>query len=144
MDVWMVWVIIAVVLFIVELITPGTFYFFCIGIGAIFAAAASALSGPLVTWTVFFVVSIIFILLSRPIIKKFNSQKTRDANVDEIVGSKGVVTEAIESMDKPGMVKVKGEKWLAKSNGKIKDGGEVKVIKAEGNYLIVEKYKTGE
>ncbi len=142
-DVWMVWIIIAIVLFIVELITPGTFFFFCIGVGAVVAAVFSVLPiNQVITWIVFFVVSIILIVISRPIVKRLNKEKTRDANVDDLVGQKAKVTEVIDSEGHPGMVKIKGEVWLAKSDEKIEVGEDVNVLNVEGNYLRVEKVKS--
>lgn len=137
-DGWMMWVIIAIVLFIVELVTPGTFYFFCVAIGAVFAAVASVLANQVVTWVVFFVVSIILIVLSRPIVKKFNREKTREANTDELIGRTARVTEVV-TRDKPGMVKINGEVWLAKSNERVEAEEEVNVVRTDGNYLVVEK-----
>ncbi len=140
-DNWMVWIIIAIVLFIVELVTPGTFFFFCIGVGAVVAAVASSLVNPVITWIVFFVVSIIMIVISRPIARGLNREKTRDANADELIGKKAKVTELIDADKHPGMAKIDGEVWLAKSEERIEKNEDVDILRIEGNYLIVEKVK---
>ena len=140
LDGWMVWIVIAMVLFIIELLTPGTFYFFCLGIGAVFAAVATVFDNRPVTWLAFFAVSLAMVLISRPVVKKINASKTRETNTDALKGKNGVVTSGIDRYGK-GMVKVEGEVWRAKADISIEKGRGIRVIKSDGNFLLVEEAK---
>ena len=140
-DGWMGWIVIAVVLFIIELVTPGTFYFFCLGIGAGFAAVTTVFGSRLLNWIVFLVVSTVMVIISRPIIKKFGKVKTREANTDALSGKKGIVTHVVDGSGS-GIVRVEGEDWRARSGKVIEKGKAVRVIRPEGNFLVVEE--TGE
>ena len=135
---WSAWLNIGVVLFIVELVTPSTFFFLCIGIGAVLAALTSVVANQLVAWIVFFVSSILFLILSRPIVRKMSDKTvSRAANVDEFVGKTAMVKETIDTKNHKGMVKAGSEVWLARSEDIIEAGKEVVVIKVDGNYLVV-------
>jgi len=131
------WIVIAVVLFLIELATPSTFFFSCLGLAAVLSAFTGTFVSQSAAWGVFFAASVVFVVLSRPLVKKLDKRPSRRTNIDALVGEKGMVTETVDPSDERGMVKVKGEVWRAKSEKRIESGKEVTVTKVEGNYLIV-------
>ena len=70
MDIWLIWVIIALVLFIIELFTAG-FAIICLSIGAGGAAIAAAMEASIeVKLLTFAVVSLLAIIAVRPLLKR--------------------------------------------------------------------------
>ncbi len=91
--------------------------------------------------TVFFGLSIIFLVLSRTIWKKYVSVKpVSRTNADALIGQVGIVTEAIDNIAAVGEVKVNGLRWSARSSdGTLIDkGSHVKILAIEGVKLICE------
>lgn len=137
MQTWIAWLIAAIVLFVVEMTTPGAFYFACLGLGALTASLAAYLQAPLwVSWLAFFGCSVLFVLIARPIAKKMMDGESRPSNIDELVGQEALVIERIVPY-KGGQIKVKGEIWRAESTQEIPVDSLVEIIKVEGARLIV-------
>ncbi|MDD5687884.1 MAG: NfeD family protein [Elusimicrobia bacterium] len=135
---WLTWAVIAVVLFIVEMVSPTVFFFACLGLGAVFAAVATIFNLMWLDWTVFFIVSFSAIILSRPLVNKLMKTPSRPANVDALINKNAFVLEEIKP-SKYGRVKVEGEEWLAGSSEEIPKGIWVKIIEVKGARLIVKK-----
>lgn len=134
---WLAWIIVAVVLLIVEMVTPTVFFFACFGLGSAVASAAAYFhAGQTVQWTVFFVSTVGFLLMARPISKKFMKTESRPSNVDEMIGKEALVTEPI-SPHHAGMVKVRAELWRAECDQEIAVGQKVEVLSVDGTHLIV-------
>lgn len=89
---------------------------------------------------VFSVVSVFFIIVTRPIIKKFAKNDDIPTNADRLKGMIAVVTKDIFAEEK-GEVKVNYQIWTAicKSGYEFKIGDKVVVLEIEGNKLIVGK-----
>ncbi len=139
MESWMVWLIVAVVLFIVEMVTPGAFFFACLGLGALLTSLVVYLQAPQwISWLTFFSSSMLFVLIARPIAKKFMEGESRPSNIDELVGNEAMVIERIVP-HRSGQVKVKGEIWKAESSEEIPADALVEIQKVEGTHLIVKK-----
>ena len=64
---------------------------------------------------VFFVVSAAFLLLLRPLAKKYFTPKIVKTNVDSVVGAQGKVLEEIDNIAAKGRVKLGGMEWSARS-----------------------------
>ncbi|WP_413853743.1 NfeD family protein [Candidatus Ruminimicrobium bovinum] len=138
-----IWWMIAFLAFLAfEIITPGTFFFLCFSVGALFAAIAVLVGNSLFTSIIIFCIfSLLSIFLIRPsVIKYFKSKKLEKTNVDAIVGSTGLVVEQI-SPSNAGKIKISGEIWLAVSNETVETGSTVKINSIDGTKLIVEKIK---
>ncbi len=137
--VWTYWIIAGIALVIVEILTPGSFFFACIGIGAIVAGLVAVAAGPTWRpWVVFAVASFLSIYFIRPLVRPFLRQGTTRSNVDELIGRSAVVTEPIEP-PRFGMVKISGELWRAQSDIKAEVGSMVEVVSVEGTKLKVKK-----
>lgn len=136
---WYLWIAAGIIFMIIEIITPG-FIFFSIGTGAIITGIFSRIIDNVPLQFVIFAVStlISFLLMKKFagfILKTDNTQ----SNVNALIGKTGTVTKMILP-GKRGYVKVDGEEWSAiaqDSKLNIKEGSSVKVLKSEGNKLII-------
>ena len=133
------WIIFAIVLLIGELLTGG-FYLLSIGIGAIAAAIMNYFQFSLtIQIIVFILVTIIFILLSRPLYRKLNRNATdKKSNTERLIGLNAKVIEELDP-HKIGTIDVNGEIWKAISDEEIGKGEKVEIIEIEGVKLKVKK-----
>ena len=143
MDIWVYWVVAALVLFIVEMFTSG-FAVICLAIGALGGAAASLLDWSLeIQLLVFAVVSFVALIAVRPILKRlfFRKGEKVQTNVDAIIGKRGVVCVEIEADDDNGRVTIDGLDWRAKSdnNEPLPVGTKVEVVERDSVILTVKK-----
>jgi membrane protein implicated in regulation of membrane protease activity len=124
----------------IEIITPGTFFFLCFSVGALFATTAILLGTSLFTSIIIFCIfSLLSIFSIRPLlVKYFKSKKLEKTNVDSLIGSTAHVIEKI-SPSTAGKVKIAGEIWLAVSNETIEAGSTVKINSIDGTKLVVER-----
>lgn len=134
-----IWGIVAIVLFIAELITPG-FVIACFGIGAL-GAVLPALFGLSIIWQVvaFSIFSLLALLLLRPFVQKISRNKKEVlTGADALIGREGVVTTTIEG--RQGRVAIDGDAWKAISqtpNTIIPQGTTVVVVARESIILTV-------
>jgi len=109
-------------------------------IGGIAALIASIFTDAVwIQLTVFVLVSILSLLLTRPLVKKAMSFKKEDTNAGRVVGQKAIVIETIENDEGKGQVNVSGSVWTARSMDQtvIPKGTSVLVDAIEGVKLIV-------
>src|SRR5580765_4007850 len=104
---WKIWLIVAALCMIVEILPPPThFFFLCVAIGALAASiAAFASTAAWVPWVVFAVVSIALTPMLIPLARFLFTPKPHASNVDALIGQKALVLEDIAPKT-PGMVKV--------------------------------------
>lgn len=143
MDIWIYWVIAALVLFIVELFTTG-FAVICLSIGALGGAAAAFIGWSIeVQFLAFAIVLLVALLGLRPVLKRllFNKGEKVQTNVDAIIGKRGVVCIDIERDDDNGRVMIDGVDWRAKSfdNEPLPKGTKVEVVERDSVILTVKK-----
>ena len=132
------WFIAFVILLLIELFTVNlvTIWF---AIGAVAAIITSIFTDSvLIQSIVFVVVSVISLLITKPLIKKVKKFEVEPTNSDRVIGKVGDVTKKIEK-NKYGEVKVYGNTWTASSKDVIEVGERVKVLSIDGVKLIVEK-----
>lgn len=91
--------------------------------------------------TVFIVVSVLLLLLTKPFVKRKKGFSTIKTNSDSLIGQTGVVCTPIDNVNATGTVKISGQIWSARSlDGSCIDEGErVIVERIEGVKLIVKK-----
>ncbi len=139
---WLIWIVVAVIFGIIELAT-STFFIAWFGIGAIVAAILSTMSINLYGQIfIFFVVSIVMLLYTRPIVKRLNGPKgTYKTNIDHTLNSIGIVTLEINPLTSKGQIKVNNEIWSATSadNSVIEVGQNVVIERIKGVTAIVSK-----
>lgn len=109
-------------------------------VGAI-AALIAALCGasPVIQIIVFIAVSVLALVITRPLVKKYISPKKENTNADRVIGQIGIVTEDIDNINAIGQVKVDGKIWTARSadNSNLSAGSEVVIDRIDGVKLIV-------
>lgn len=111
-------------------------------IGAIAGLIAAFLGATIpIQIVVFVAVSIVALLLTRPIVKKKLTPKIESTNADRCIGQDALVVEEIDNISAKGQVKVDGKIWTARSsNGDIIEADRlVEVEKIDGVKLIVSK-----
>ena len=135
-----VWLALAVALFILEAITVQLISIW-LGIGALAAIIPASLGAKVITqFLTFVIVSIVLIILTKPLSRKIiNQKKIYHTNADSVIGKTAQVTEEINNFNATGRVMVEGIYWTARSeNGDVISVDEYVVIKSiEGVKVIV-------
>ena len=144
-EIWHIWIIVAVILFIIEIFTPA-FLAACLAIGCIFAGIFSSMDfGIKIQLLAFSIGTLISFFGVRPFILKYGHKKSGDlkTNVDALVGKFGKVTVTIDNFQNQGRVTVEGDDWKAESeNNEILNAGErVEIIKVDSTILTVKLIK---
>ena len=95
MQMYQIWLIAAIVLVIVEILTAG-FGSICFAIGAALAALAAGIGIDSIAWqiVIFAVVSLLTFIFLRPVVIRFLDKKSKDVktNADALVGRKAIRT----------------------------------------------------
>lgn len=134
------WFLLFVILLLVEIITVNLVSIW-FSIGALFSCVVSLFIDNLyIQILIFIIVSIVSLLLTKPIVKKLRIRNIEKTNLDSVIDKIGVVTQNITSVD-AGEIKIMGKKWTAISNENLFVGDRVKVLNISGVKLIVKKYE---
>lgn len=133
------WIVLAVACILGELLTV-TFFLLSVAVGAGFGALANYLNfDPTIQMAVFIIVTLICVLLSRPIAKKLtNNSSSKKSNADRLIGEEAIVIKEIIP-DYMGTVKILGDTWRAIANEEISVDKKVIVKEINGVKLVVEK-----
>jgi inner membrane protein len=139
-----VWFIIGLVLFLLELVLPG-FVIFFFGVGAWITAILCLITEPGINLQViiFAVTSVLSLLIFRKMIQKkffYIREDRSDAVEDEFTGKEAVAKSDFGS-DGNGKVEFKGTSWKAESTSEIKAGQTVVILEKENFKLKVEPKK---
>lgn len=136
---WVIWFIIAGVLFIAEMLSI-TFYMLWLGIGAVVGGLIALFAPDALFLQVVIggIVSLTLTFFTKRISKNFREAKGFTDTVDMLVGKKGIIMQAITS-EKNGIVKVDGDTWTAIADDPIDAGEKVVVIKRHSTILQVKK-----
>lgn len=140
-NLWELWLVLAVALLILELLTGGL-YFICFTVGALAATIVAfitdSITAQLLTWAVASALSIFFI---RPVMKNYlhREEQEKASNADAIIGRTGIVSETIVAGGY-GRVAIDGDDWKAQASDarEIPEGTKVTVISRESIILTVE------
>lgn len=131
-----IWLIIAIVCFALELLTPS-FSFLSITFGALFAWLTALITNNIIIQLIIFLIAFaIFFIKLRPLIYKNNKEKF---NIESWINTTVYANSIITSTS--GTVKKDGSFWQARSkNDTTFDKGEkLRIIEIVGNKLIVTK-----
>ena len=141
---WQIWLIIAGVCLIIEIITTG-FLVFWFSLGALLAMIVSLFTDNIIIQTTLFIISsTILIFATKPFLKKFaKHDESVKTNVYSIIGKTGIVTTDIDSINGNGQIKVDGEIWSAIGEKEltISKGTEVEIKEIKGVKAIVSPIK---
>ncbi|GAD05464.1 hypothetical protein HQ45_08665 [Porphyromonas crevioricanis] len=138
---WQWWLLGAILLFVLEIFTPG-FVLACFGVASLLGMFA-ALLGLGVLWQViaFCIGALLSLVFIRPFVRRI-SQKKKGTNTgaDALIGRCVKVTERINSTESTGRVAVDGDSWKANSidGSTIEVGTDVKIVGRESIILYVE------
>ncbi len=134
-DFTLFWIILSIISFVIELMTP-TFFFLSVAFGALFAWLISFIIDSLVIQIIVFLLFfIVFFYFLKPILYKGRKEKF---NSELLISKTFYTKETID--DKSGTLNINGSIWQARSyDCVIKKNSKVKIIRIEGNKLIVTK-----
>ncbi len=135
------WLIVFVALLVIEIATLGlTTIWFAAGALVAFLAAYIGFGVP-VQVIIFLAVSIILLILTRPIAIKYFNQERQKTNAESLIGQKAIVIEEVNPLQATGKVEVNGMEWSAKTeeSDRIEVSTVVSIKGIQGVKLIVEK-----
>jgi len=140
-EIWQIWVIIAILLFIVEIFIP-TFFAASLAIGSIAAAIFSFLGfGIEVQFIVFSLGTLAIFFAIRPFMLKYAHRKNGQigTNVDALIGKTAKVTVTIDNSKNEGRVVFEGDDWRAETENSeiLEPGSKVEILKVDSTVLIV-------
>lgn len=135
------WLITMVVLLAIEAGVPGlvSIWFALGALAAMLSALMHAALWLQLVW--FFVVSVLSLILTRPLAVKYVNRRATPTNADMIIGKACVVTEEIDNIRGVGAVSVGGKEWTARTETvgeTVPVGRQMTVVRIEGVKLIVE------
>ena len=133
------WLAVFVLLIVIELATMGLTTIWFAG-GAVAGFIASMLGANVVIQAVvFFVVSIVLLIFTRPFaVRYINSNKTK-TNIDGLIGQEALVLEEINNIRETVCARLEGKEWTARSVDDTVIPADTVVIveRIEGVKLIV-------
>lgn len=116
---WWMWILLGFLLLVLELVTPGGFFLFFFGLGAITVGALGLrdLLGPSwLQWLAFSALSLLSLLLLRqPLLRRFRGSETKDDR-DALIGETAFALEEIP-VDSIGRAELRGSTWQVKNVG---------------------------
>lgn len=138
------WLIIMAVLILFEIATLGlTTIWFAFGALAAFIASLFG-ANIIIQIAVFFLVSLITLIFTRPVALRFFNNDRIKTNAESLIGEKARVIERIDNINASGRVMLNGQEWMARSDGNdiIETGCTVTVNNISGVKLIVSLSET--
>lgn len=134
------WLILFIVLIVIEILTMGlTTIWFAGGALAALLMAFAGFGLPLQI-AVFIVVSVVLLLLTRPIAVKYFNTELQKTNAESLIGQQAVVLQDVDTLHAVGLVEVNGQEWSAKTDepdGFIPKDSIVSIEGIQGVKLIV-------
>ena len=135
-----VWLGLLIVFAVGEAVTVGlTSIWFAAGaLGALITSTLT--ENLLIQIIVFLALSLVTLLLVRPLARKYFIPRRVATNADRILGQEGIVTEDIDNLEAKGQVKVSGTVWSARSQRDevpIPAGTRVRILRIEGVKVFV-------
>lgn len=134
------WLILFIVLIVIEILTMGlTTIWFAGGALAALLLAFVGFGLP-AQLAVFIVVSMILLLLTRPIAVKYFNTERQKTNAESLIGQQALVLADVDTLHAAGLVKVNGQEWSAKTekpDGFIPKDSIVSIEGIQGVKLIV-------
>ncbi len=139
MDLWLIWLIVAALLAVAEILTL-TAALGLLGGAALVTAGCAALGLPVpLQFLVFTIVATVSVLFVRPIALRHVLQpQTARFGIDALVGKPAYVVSEVTGLD--GRVRIDGEEWTARAYDEtlvIPPGKTVDVIEISGSTALV-------
>lgn len=134
------WLILFIVLLVIEIFTMGLTTIWFAG-GALAALLMAVIGfGLLVQAVVFLAVSVILLVMTRPIAVKYFNTEHQKTNAESLIGLQAVVLQDVDTLHASGLVEVNGQEWSAKTDeadGYIPKDSVVSIEGIQGVKLIV-------
>ena len=136
----LIWIAALAVFVLVEMMTAALTTIWFAG-GALCAGIVSFAGGPV--WLqviVFLAVSVLLLILTRPLAEKYVNSRTVKTNAQSVIGKEAVASADINNLQQTGQVLVSGQEWTARTDDNdtvITKGTVVVVERIEGVKLIV-------
>lgn len=139
MEAWIVWLIIAVVLGVAEILTL-TAALGLLGAAALSTSAAAALGLPVpLQFVVFALISAAGLLVVRPLAARHKAApRSRSFGIDALLGAPALVVQEVTRS--AGRVRIGGEEWTARAFDDslvIPEGSTVDVLRIDGATAVV-------
>ena len=133
------WLVITVLALIIEGCTAGlTTIWFAIA-GAVSFIVSLFGANFYVQIIVFFIVSILLLIFTRPLAKKTLVKNKEKTNADKIIGQRALVIEEINELAGTGQIKLSGMVWSAKADEIISKDKTVIINEIKGVHAIVKE-----
>ncbi|MBQ7485414.1 MAG: helix-turn-helix domain-containing protein [Oscillospiraceae bacterium] len=136
-----IWIAAIILFGVMEGLTAGLTSIWFV-LGGVAGLIADVCGAPIWLQVVlFFVVSIVSLIATRPLVRKFAAKNTVATNADRVLGATARVTEEIDNTVPAGAVYVDGKTWSARSEtgALIPVDAMVRVKRMEGVRLFVEE-----
>lgn len=137
-----IWLALAIVFAITEVVTVGlTTIWFSLGALVSLLLVICGVDNITVQVVVFVLVSLLSLIATRPLVKKYINKKAQPTNADRCIEKEAFVTEEINNILSKGAVKVNGVEWSARSedDSVIEIGEKVKIKSIDGVKVIVQR-----
>lgn len=138
----MFWLILLIIFIVLELISLGLTTIWFAG-GALVAYIANIAGlNEIIQIVLFFTVSMLLLIFTRPFAQKFINKGTTKTNVEAVAGKTAKVVEEIDNINSTGKAVIEGEEWMARSESddvKFHVGELVTVSEVKGVKIIVKK-----
>jgi nodulation efficiency protein D len=127
---------------ILEIVIPGLVTIWLALAALILTAISFFIKNPNIEFVIFTVLSIVFVIFTRPVLKKYLEDKKTNFS-SKMVGQELKIEKVVdlESPKKVYEVKFKGVIWKGVSSEIFREGEIVKIEDFEGNKIILEKIK---
>ncbi len=141
MAMYIVWAAAIILFSVFEAVTAQLLSIWFV-LGSIAGLIAALCGAPVIVQVIVFIaVTVVSLIATRPIVKKYLNTRIEKTNFDRCLGTDAVVVEDIDNLAPSGQVKADGKIWTARSADAsvIPKDSVVVVEKIDGVKLIVAK-----
>ena len=140
MPAWLIWAIVAVILAVGEIFTPGMFFLGPVALAAVASGIVAAVGfGWVLQLLVFIAGSLASVWILRPIARRhLHMPAALRTGTAALEGAKAVVLQRVDANG--GRVRIGGEEWSARAymeDQVLEPGTRVEVVKIEGATALV-------
>lgn len=135
----LIWVIVLVITVLTEILTMQLVSVWFAIASLVTLICSLFIDSFLIQLIIFVLVSLIMLIFTRPILKKFINYNRQDTNYNLDIGKIATVIETIDTSLNTGRVSLNGVDWKAKSidDSTIEVGSQVIVQEVDGSKLLV-------
>ena len=137
MDIFYMFLVAGFALMVIEILTPGLFAFFSMGVAVLISAGLSFIIKDIY---ILLVIAAVLSVIIMAIMKKFNLFSTHESskmNADRYIGRQVRVIGKLE--DKKVRVKIYSEEWNGICEEKLEINDEAEILKIDGITLYLKK-----